>query len=68
MCGAAPLARLTSLSQSARVRRIGFIIGGPPSLIDAFRDALRTFGYIDGRNFLLDLRVASGADIAKPAS
>ena len=68
LCGAAPFGRLVSQTQSARVRRIGFIIGGPQSLIDAFRDALRGLGYIEGQNLFLDLRIASGSDFAKHAA
>jgi len=68
LCGAVPLERFMSQTQSARVRRIGFIIGGPQSVIDAFRDALRGLGYIEGQNLFLDLRIASGSDFAKHAA
>jgi putative ABC transport system substrate-binding protein len=54
--------------RSARVRRIGFIIGDAPSLIDPFRDALRALGHVEGQNLFLDLKVASGSDTAKHAA
>lgn len=68
LCGAAPLARLPAQAQSAGVRRVGFIIGGARSLIDAFKDALRRLGHIEGQSLFLDLRIASGAKAATQAA
>lgn len=58
----------TKASQ-ARVRLIGFLIGDVPSLIKAFRDALHRLGYVDGQNFVLEMRVAkAGLDLATQAA
>lgn len=43
---------------SARPRRVGFLIGNIPSLINAFREAMRGFGYIEGQNLTLETRVS----------
>ena len=62
---AAWAAALVCASRSAdarapgRVWRIGYL--GPPAdvgpqLLDAFRDGLRTLGYVDGRNIAIDYR------------
>jgi putative tryptophan/tyrosine transport system substrate-binding protein len=68
LCSAVPFA-LRASQDPGRVRRIGYINGGPPSLHDAFRDALRALGYIEGQNLFLDLRVGvTGADIPKHAA
>ena len=53
------------------VRRVGYINGGPQSLHDAFKEALRALGYIEGQNIFLDMRVGipgSGADMPKHAA
>lgn len=42
----------------ARIRRIGFIIGGEQSLIDAFKSAMSNLGYAEGHNLALELRVS----------
>src|SRR6266581_8175391 len=54
----------------ARVRRIGFLIGGGiPSSIDAFREALRALGYVEGRNLHLEMRMSgAGSDLAARAA
>jgi putative tryptophan/tyrosine transport system substrate-binding protein len=43
----------------ARIRRIGFLNGDVPSLIDAFRGEMRRLGHVEGQNVALDLRVSS---------
>ena len=55
-----PLA--ASAQQRERVRRIGVLWpGSPPDKWDeAFRQGLRTLGYVEGRNILLEYRWAEG--------
>lgn len=65
---AVPAAFLAPQDRGRRVRRIGYINGGPPPLHDAFRGALRARGYIEGQNLFLDLRAGvTGGDIPKHA-
>jgi putative ABC transport system substrate-binding protein len=65
--GGIPVALRASQNQGRRVRRIGYINGGPQSLHDAFRGALRALGYIEGQNLFLDLRISS-TDMPKDAA
>ncbi len=67
LAGAVPLAGLARQAEPRRVRRIGFLIGGERALIDAFKDALRAHGYIEGENLRLELRIAAGPETAKYA-
>jgi putative ABC transport system substrate-binding protein len=51
--------------QQQKIPRIGFISGGgdpanPPLGLKAFRDALRSLGYIEGQNILIEERYAAG--------
>jgi len=64
---ALPFAGLDHQTGSRRVRRIGFLIGPEQSLIDAFQDALKKLGYVEGQNLVVELRIASGAETAKYA-
>ena len=38
------------------------------TLIEAFREALRSLGHIEGKNLFLDLRVASSEDMQRHAA
>lgn len=58
----APLVPLGWLSQSVRVRRVGFLIGGPPTLAATFRQAMRDLGYVEGRDLELDMREDASGD------
>src|SRR5512132_1084149 len=42
-----------------RVRRIGFLIGAAPTLITAFEEELRTLGYVNGDNLIIEKRIIS---------
>jgi putative tryptophan/tyrosine transport system substrate-binding protein len=55
--------------QTERVRRIGILFGGfsdadpePRARIEAFTRQLQEFGWIDGRNMKIELRVGGGDD------
>ena len=60
--GAAP--RLAFAQQSGKVWRIGYLTPGPGSnpFIEAFRDELRSLGYIEGRNLAIEYRYAAGKE------
>src|SRR5262245_58750309 len=50
--------------QPKKVPRIGFIIGTSPSIIpdriEGFRQGLRELGYMEGKNIIIEYRVAEG--------
>ena len=52
--------------QSARVPRMGFLGLGPASAwtsrVEALRQGLRDFGYIEGKNIVIEFRWADGVD------
>lgn len=57
--------------QAGKIHRIGFLLpprepGGRPFL-DAFREGLRQFGYVEGRNVTIDLRFADDDLMRLPA-
>ena len=49
-------------AQQSTVPRVGFLAGGSPPafqhLIEAFRHGMRERGYIDGQNFVIEVRAA----------
>ena len=51
-----------SAQQAPRVHRIGLLLTGnsPDPNVEAFKEALRELGYIEGQNLVLDYRWASG--------
>jgi hypothetical protein len=56
----------------ARVPRIGLLSVAPATAVDdpgfnAFRQALREFGYVDGKTVFLDLRLAGGSSGCQPS-
>ncbi|MFL6796295.1 MAG: ABC transporter substrate-binding protein [Xanthobacteraceae bacterium] len=59
---AAAWPRVVGAQQRERMRRIGLLwSGAPPDKWDAaFREGLRTHGYVEGRNILLEHRWAEG--------
>ena len=48
--------------QAKKIPKIGFLRPGPPSqdVIDALRDGLRVYGYIEGKNIAVQYRWAAG--------
>lgn len=54
---------------ATRQRRVGLLLGGdtPESRLwfDAFRQALRNIGWIDGQNLRIDVRWSGGSDIPR---
>lgn len=60
LCGAFPLAAVGLRSQRNPLRRIGFLIGDAPTLIEAFKSEMRALGYVEGQNLLIDVRTAPG--------
>ncbi len=57
---ATPLAMFAQ--QQGKVWRVGFLTlgSGPDQLVEAFREQLRTMGYVEGRNIVLEFRWAAG--------
>src|SRR5438128_514421 len=51
-------------AQQSTVPRVGFLAGGSPPafqhLIEAFRQGMRERGYIDGQDFVIEIRAAEG--------
>src|SRR3989442_10381709 len=51
-------------AQQSTVPRVGWLaVGSPPAfqhLIEAFRQGMRERGYVDGQNFVLEIRAAEG--------
>lgn len=66
--GALPLTAVGRQAVSRRIRRIGFLIGGEQSLIDAFKTTLNQHGYVEGQSLAIELRIASGPDTARYAA
>ena len=64
---AAPLA--AEAQQAEKVYRIGLVRGSapPPPEVEAFRQALRALGYIEGQNLILETRWADGKEERLPA-
>jgi len=60
--GAAP--RIVIAQQAAKVYRVGFLNAGAPlnpnTYQDAFVEALRVLGYVEGRNIVIERRYADG--------
>jgi putative ABC transport system substrate-binding protein len=65
---AVPLARAQA---PERMRRVAWLTGGSPKshvkLLQAFRDGMREFGWVEGRNLALELRWAEGQSDRLPA-
>ena len=64
--GSLPLAAIARQTPR-RPRRIGFLIGNEPSLVDAFTQALKGLGYDDERALVVETRIGTGADMARYA-
>lgn len=68
LCSAFPLLAVGQQSQRNPLRRIGLLIGDAPILIEAFKNEIRALGYIEGQNLFIDVRTASGPEIARHAT
>ena len=58
---AAPLA--AQAQQAAKAARVGYLVldlAAAPHLTEAFRQGLRDFGYVEGRNLVIEYRSADG--------
>ena len=63
LCGAAAAWPLAAYAQqAAKLYRIGILSPDlpPPGFLDAFRQGLGEFGYIEGQNIALEVRSAEG--------
>ena len=61
--------RPLAAAQPAKVWRIGYLAAGLPDdarLLQAFLEGLRTLGYIEGRNIIIEHRTANGRFEALP--
>ena len=68
LCTAFPLAAVGLQSQRPRLRRIAFLIGDAPILIEAFKSEMRALGHVEGQNLFIDVRTAAGPEIARHAT
>lgn len=61
---ALPVTRIASGQDARRAHRIGFLSSSDASIfkpsLDAFRDALRGLGWIEGKNVVIEVRYAEG--------
>jgi putative ABC transport system substrate-binding protein len=68
--GAAAWPLVAGAQQAGRTWRIGFLgaasAGKYGKLVDAFRDGLRDFGYIEGQNLTIEFRWADGYNARLP--
>jgi putative ABC transport system substrate-binding protein len=59
-----PAALAADAQPAGEVRQIGYLAGGSatvtPRTVEAFRQGLREFGWIEGRNIVIDYRFAEG--------
>src|SRR5437667_9613333 len=64
-----PLA--VAAQQSAKIPRIGMLVGGSPDwtalTLEAFRQRLRELGYVEGHTIAIDYRFAEGKSELLPA-
>src|SRR5689334_2234852 len=64
LAGFLALQPLAGKAQTGRVRRIGFLDGGPAAarqpMFDSFRRGMAELGYIEGTNLVYDRRHAEG--------
>jgi len=53
---------LAADAQQAKIPRIGVLVGAAPPhpFVDAFRQGLRTLGYLEGQNIALEVRYTGG--------
>jgi putative ABC transport system substrate-binding protein len=56
-CCALPLTARGQQVKPGRVRRIGLLGGGEPTLVKAFDDEMRKLGYVEGENIVIEKRV-----------
>jgi putative ABC transport system substrate-binding protein len=61
----APL--VTEAQQAAKIARIGYLAGGSSPVEKAFLQGLRDFGYVEGRNVVIEYRSAEGKSERLPA-
>jgi putative tryptophan/tyrosine transport system substrate-binding protein len=47
---------LVEAQQQAKIPRVGFVSGGDPTLVEAFRQGLRDLGYVEGKNIFVEER------------
>ena len=65
-------ASLAAAQQPTKVPQIGYLssqsASADSSRLDAFRQALRDLGHIEGKNIVIDYRLAEGSLIGSPNS
>jgi len=65
LCALLPaLCTSAEAQQSAKIPRIGYLVGaslsGTSARIEAFRQGLRELGYVEGKNIVIEYRYAEG--------
>src|SRR5207247_9147620 len=57
-------------AQPHRIRRIGFLGGGAPTLVEAFEQEMRRLRYVEGENIVIEKRVngPNSPDVAPQAA
>ena len=61
------LAPVASDAQPPRVARIGYLVPIRGPFFEAFREGLRSLGYVEGQNIVIELRSAEGSPERLPA-
>jgi len=70
VAASAPFSMAVRAQQSDQMRHIGFLGAASPAkyatLVDSFRSGLRDFGYIEGKNIVIEFRWAEGSNQRLP--
>jgi putative ABC transport system substrate-binding protein len=51
---------LSARAQQQQIRRVGYLISGPPDTLDVFRRRMAELGYVEGVNLVVEVRASAG--------